>query len=149
MAAAAMIAGSGLSMYAAIQKGEQEAEAYQKQSEMKMLQANESLEAAEREAELTERRADEIESAQISSFGRSGVQMSGSPMAVVAKTYVDAQNESEAIRHAGRYRAFTSQYEAFNARTLAVQSKQAGYMSALSTGLSSAGSFMKAKGALT
>lgn len=147
-AAAVLVAGAAISAYGAIQKAEDEASAQERQAYVKRLQAGEALKASEREAELTMSRARDVRASQASSFGRSGVDFKGTPLMFMAKTMTKAEDEAHAIREAGKYRAFTSNYEAAGSNIIAGQTRTAGYITALGGALGAAGSYGQAKGNL-
>lgn len=152
MAAAPLIvmgAGAAISAYGAIKDGQDKADAYTRQAYLKRLQADEMLQSAQREAGLTLQKGEDIKQAQISGFGRSGVDVSsGSPLAEMAKTTSMARSEADAIIHAGNYRAFTSTYEAADAELLGQNAMQKGYISAIGSTFNAVGDFSRAKGNL-
>lgn len=134
-----LAAGTGMNMYGNIKKANAEAEAMEQTEYLKRIQAARIKDAAAREAELATRRGARVSSAQASSFGRSGVDVgSGSALAIMAQTLADARDEANAIRDAGAYKAWTSEYEARYAEERAGSIRRAGLLNALGGGLEGA-----------
>lgn len=131
--------GTGMNMYGNIKKSQLEAEAMEQNAFLKRLQASKLRGSAIREAELTMRRGQKVLGSQLSAFGRSGVDVSsGSALAIMAQTLADARDEAEAIRNAGEYRAWMSEYEAGVSSGRAGSIRRAGLLNALGGGLEGA-----------
>lgn len=144
-----MAAGAGVTAYAQVEAANAQADAYERQAYAKTLQAGEIIKASEREAELTRQKGEQIRGAQLSAFGRSGVSgSSGTPLLMMQKTLEDARSEEQAVREAGKYRAFNSLYEAAGARQIADETRTGGKLSAFATVLGAGKDYASAKGAL-
>lgn len=131
--------GTGMNMYGNIKKAQLEAEAMEQTAFLKRLQASKIRGSSAREAELAMRRGQKVSGAQLSAFGRSGVDVgSGSALALMAQTLADARDEAEAIRNAGEYRAWMSDYEAGLSSGRAGSIRRAGILNAVAGGLEGA-----------
>jgi hypothetical protein len=148
MAAAALVAGTALTAYSQYRASQLEAEAGQQKAFVKRLQAREIMDAAERDAEISLERGRLVKSSQLSAFGRAGVDIEGSPLAQITSTMSTARKEAEAQIRAGKYRAFTSNYEADLQDYLGGETKKAGAIAAAGTILGGVGSYSRAKGNL-
>lgn len=146
--AAAALAGTALTAYSQYRASQLEAEAGQQKAFVKRLQARESMDAAERDAEITLERGRLVKSSQLSAFGRSGVDVEGSPLAQMTSTMSTARKEAEAQIRAGRYRAFTANYEADLQDYLGGETRKAGTIAAAGSILGGVGNYAKAKGDL-
>lgn len=65
-------------------------------------QAEYSRKATERELEIFEHEVDDVLGRQVSGYGKSGVDLSGSPMLLIGQTKERAAEELEAIKERGR-----------------------------------------------
>jgi len=146
--AAVAAAGTVLSAYSQYSAAQIEADAGDQKAFIKRLQAQESLDAAQRDAEITIERGKLVQSSQLSSYGRSGVDVEGSPLLKMTETLSSARKDAEAQLRAGKYRAFTSNYEADLQGYLSGETRKAGSINTFSTLLTGGGNFAKAKGAL-
>ena len=134
---ALLVGGSLLSAYGAVSAGEARKTAYEAEARAKESQAAQVDLAANRELELTERRYQRVKSAQITAFGRSGVQLKGTPLMILEETAADAYDEMESIRQAAAYRKQTLSTEAGLSRFLGDEAEMAGYISGASSVLTS------------
>jgi hypothetical protein len=134
-----MALGTGMNMYGNIKKSQAEAEAMEQTAFLKRLQASQMRDSAAREAHLALRRGERVRQAQLSSIGRSGMDVSsGSALALLAETIADARDEAGAIYSAGEYRAFTSNREAELAASRVSSIRNAGILNAFGGGLEGA-----------
>lgn len=145
---AAAAGGTALSVYGDYMSAELEAQANEQKAYIKKLQAGEIMAAAERDAGLTIEKGKAVKSAQISAFGRSGVDISGSPLLQVSTTMTNARSDAEAQLRAGRYRAFTSNYEADLQSYFAKETRTAGQLKAVSSLLTGGSGMASASGGL-
>jgi hypothetical protein len=139
MSAAALAIGTGLAAYGSIRAGQSKAAAYEMEAKAKVSQAAQVDLAAAREIELTERRYQQTKSAQITAIGRSGVQISGSPLLQLEDSAANAFDEIQSIKQAAAYRKQTLQDEAGMSRFLGNDAEMAGYIngaSSILTGIS-------------
>lgn len=148
MAAALALGGSALSAYGQYRAAQLEAEAGQQKAFLKRLQAREAMAASERDAEITLEKGRLIKSSQLSAYGRSGVDIEGSPLAVMTDTMVTARKEADAQIRAGKYRAFTSNYEASVQDYLSGEKLKAGAINAFGTILGGGFSYAKSSGGI-
>jgi len=146
--AAAALGGSALSAYAQYSAAQLEAEANEQKAYIKRLQGQESMDAAERDADISIERGRLVQSSQLSAYGRSGVDVEGSPLLKMTETLSTARKEAEAQLRAGKYRKFTSDYEATLQDYMAGETRKAGTIAAAGTLLGGAGNYAKAKGNL-
>lgn len=133
MAAAALILGTGLSAYGSMRAGESKKAAYELEAKAKEAQSAQVDLAAARELELTERRYDRTKNAQLVAFGRSGVELSGSPLMMMEESAADAFDEMQSIRMAAAYRKSTLSNEAGLSRFLGDEAETAGYLNGASS----------------
>lgn len=145
---AVVAAGTVLSAYSQYSAAQIEADAGEQKAFIKRLQAQEALDAAQRDAEITIERGKLVQSSQLSSYGRSGVDIEGSPLLKMTETLSSARKDAEAQLRAGKYRAFTSNYEASLQEYSAGETRKAGTINTFSTLLTGGGNYAKAKGAL-
>jgi hypothetical protein len=143
MSAAALAIGTGLSAYGSYRSGVDKKNAYEFESNAKMAQAAQVDIAANREIELTQRRYERVRSSQISSFGRSGVQLSGSPLLQLEETAANAMDEIRTIKEASRYRKSTLEIESGLSSALGDQAERAGMLGAGSSILTGAYNYFK------
>ena len=130
MGAEALAIGTGIQAFTSIQSGQMKKQAYEMEAQGKMAQAAQVDIAANRDIELTMRRFQRVQGAQISGFGRSGVQLTGSPLLQLEATAADAQDEMKAIRDAANYRKSTLLTEGQFSNILGQQAEDAGYWGA-------------------
>lgn len=133
MAAAALILGTGLSAYGAISQGQAKKTAYELEAGAKEAQAAQVELSARREIDLTERRYERTKAAQLVSFGKSGVQLSGTPLMLMEQSAADAFDEINSIKQAAAYRKQTLGTEAGLSRFLGDEAEMAGYLSGTSS----------------
>lgn len=129
MAAAALAIGTGLSAYGAISSAQAKKTAYEIEAQAKESQAEQVELSARREIELTDRRYNRTKNAQLVAFGRSGVQLTGSPLLIMEESAADAFDEIESIKQAAAYRKQTLRTEAGLSRYLGDEAELAGYLS--------------------
>lgn len=141
MAAAIPFIGAGISAYGALQQGESQKQAYEMEAAAKRAQAAQVDIAANREIELTERRAEKTRSAQMVAFGGSGVMANtGSPLEIMEQTAANAAEEVLAIRNAAKYRKGSLLTEAGISQYLGGQAEDASYFNAAGSILGAASS---------
>lgn len=129
MSAAALAIGTGISTYASIAGGEAKKSAYELEARAKENQSAQVELAAQREINLTQRRYERTRDAQFAAFGKSGVQLSGSPLLLMEESAADAFDEITSIRQAADYRKQTLSTEAGLSRFMGDQAELAGYLS--------------------
>lgn len=140
--------GTAISAYAQYSAAQAEADANEQKAYVKRLQAAESMAAAERDADIAIEKGKLIRSSQLSSYGRSGVDIEGSPLMQMSATIATARKEAEATLRAGKYRQYTSNYEAQLQDYMAGETRKAGTLTAAGTILGGFGNYSKAKGNL-
>lgn len=134
-----MLAMTGMQMYGNIKEAQAQADSMRLSAAYKRLQAIEAQAATQRERRLTMRRAEKIRGAQVSSIGRSGVDISSaSAMAVIGESMAEAMEEADAIDRAGRFRVFSLGEEASQLELGAEKVRKAGIMNALGSGVKGA-----------
>lgn len=134
-----MLAMTGMQMYGNIKEAQSQAESMRLGAAYKRLQAIETQAASQRERRLTMRRAEKIKGAQISSIGRSGVDISSaSAMAMIGESMAEAMEEADAIDRAGRFRVFSLSEEAAQLESGAKKIRSAGFMNAFGSGVKGA-----------
>lgn len=131
MSGLALGIGTAIQAYGSLQQGAQKQQALIAQAANKRSQAAQVEVAANREIDLTQRRFEKVKSAQISAFGRSGVQISGSALEVLEDTAANAFDEIQSIRDAAAYRKQVLGTEAQYSDILADQAMEAGQLGAL------------------
>jgi hypothetical protein len=130
-----LLAMTGMQMYGNIKEAQAQAESMQLSAAYKRLQAIETQAATQRERRLTMRRAEKIRGAQISSIGRSGVDLSSaSAMAMIGESMADAMEDADAIDRAGRFKVFSLTEEAAQLERRASGVREAGWLNAFSSG---------------
>lgn len=129
MGAEALIIGTGISAFASISSGMSKKEAYEMEAAAKQSQAAQVDLSAGREIELTQRKYERTKAAQIASFGKSGVTLSGSPLMFLEESAAEAFDEIRSIQDAASYRKSTLQSEAMMSRSLGEDAELAGYLS--------------------
>lgn len=145
MAAAIPFIGAGIGVLGALQQGEAQKNAYEMEASAKRAQASQVDIAANREIDLTKRRAEKTRAAQMVAFGRSGVlATTGSPLQVMEQTAADAVDEMTAIRNAANYRKSTLFSEAGISSYLGQEAEDASYYNAAGSILSGASGYMSA-----
>lgn len=141
MAATALVIGAGIQAYGSYQSGQDKAFAYRMEAAGKRAQASQVEIAANREVSLAERKYERVRGAQMSAWGRSGVQVStGSPLLAMEETAANAFDEIRSIRDAARYRKTTLLTEGVLDDYNADSSESAGMLGALGAGF---GAFSK------
>lgn len=131
MTAAIPFIGMGISAYGALQQGEAQKNAYEMESAAKVAQAAQVDIAADREIELTRRRFEKTQGAQMVAFGKSGVQAtSGSALEILENTAAEAMDEMNAIRNAAKYRKGSLLNEASLSMYLGSEAEEASYYNA-------------------
>lgn len=126
----AMLIGTGISAVGSLRAGRQKQEAYEMEARAKKAQAVQVDISAERDIELLTRRYNRTKSAQISAFGRSGVQLSGSPLIQLEETAANAYDDVLAVKTAAAYRKSTLLTEAGFSSVLGSQALDASYFDA-------------------
>lgn len=140
MAAAALVLGTGIAAYSSMRQGDAQKEAYEMEAAAKRAQGAQVQIAADREVELTQRRMERTQNAQLVAFGRSGVlATSGSPLAQLEDTAANAMDEITAIRNAAKYRKGSLLTEAGLSEFLGGEAQTAGQLNAFSSILQGAG----------
>ncbi len=131
MAAAIPFIGAGISAFGALQQGQAQKNAYEMEAAAKRAQGAQVDIAADREIDLTKRRLDKTQAAQMVAFGKSGVlATSGSPLALMEETAANAVDEMTAIRNAAKYRKGSLLTEAGLSQYLGQQAEDASYYGA-------------------
>jgi hypothetical protein len=133
MSGEALAIGTVLQAYGSIRSGQSKSEAYQLEARAKEAQSAQVDIAANREIDLTRRRYDRIKSAQISAFGRSGVQLSGTPLLMLEESAANAFDEIRTIESAARYRKQTLMTESELSRFMGDDAEVAGMLSGASS----------------
>lgn len=136
MGAAALAIGTGIQAYTSIKGGMDKKAAYAMEAKAKESQAAQVDIAVNHDVDLLERRYAKTRGAQISAFGRSGVQLSGSPLAQMEETAANAYDEINAIKAAGAYRKSTLLTEGQYSNVMGKQAEDAGYWGAAGSVLS-------------
>lgn len=130
MAQAALIIGTGLSVMGSLRSGQQKQEAYEFEARAKQAQAAQVDISAQKDIEILDRRARQFRGAQLSAIGRSGVQVSGSPLLQLEETAANAYDEMQSIRRAAAYRKSTLLTESRFSSILGDQAREASYYDA-------------------
>lgn len=136
MSGAALVVGQGIQAFASMKQGADKRRAYLADAENKRAQAAQVDIAANREIDLAQRRADKVKSAQITAFGRSGVQLSGSALFMLEESAANAISEINSIRDAADYKKKSILTEADYAEILGEQAFTSGFLGALGSGVS-------------
>lgn len=128
MGAAALAIGTGIQAYSSIKQGQAQRTAYLAEAQSKRAAAAQTQISTDYEIRSLERRYERTKGAQISAIGRSGVQLSGSPLLELENAAADAATEIAATRAAGNYRKQALLTEAGGSETLAGESLMAGFL---------------------
>lgn len=149
MAAAIPLIGAGISAFGTLQQGQAQKTAYEMEAQAKRAQGAQVDIAADREIELTKRRLERTQGAQMVAFGKSGVlATTGSPLQIMEETAANAVDEMTAIRNAANYRKGSLLTEAGLSQYLGQQAEDASYYGAAGSILGGASSYMSARGNL-
>ena len=116
---------SGKAFFGA-QKATAQAGSDRAQAEILELESKEVLRATRREADIFGREGEVAFGNQVSSFAKAGVDLSGSPLLVLAQTKADLINEQEDIKRRGAVEAKLIRAGASNLRSQATRTQKAG-----------------------
>jgi hypothetical protein len=131
MSGAIPFIGMGIGALGALNQGQVQKNAYELESAAKKAQAAQVDISADREIELTKRRLEKTQGAQMVAFGRSGVQATtGSALEQMENTAAEAMDEMNAIRNAARYRKDSLLNEASISSYLGEEAENASYYNA-------------------
>lgn len=97
-----MAVGGGISAYAAYQSDMEQADAARQNAAYYEKQAEYSQEATDREMDIFSGEVEDLLSRQVSAYGRSGVDLSGSPLLLIGQTKEKAREQLAAIEEKGR-----------------------------------------------
>ena len=147
MAAGAFLGGTALSAFSQMQQGKAQAKALERSAEAAEKSAKLEQEAAAFNAEKHSLSARQVIGATEAGFGAAGVEStSGSVLAVMAASHINAEMDRLSIIYEGDIKAFGFRQQASLDRKAAKSAKAGGLLSGLATAASGAGQFALSKG---
>lgn len=141
--AAAMAAGTALSVYGQLKAGSDEAKAYAKNAAYYEEQARYNQLVTEREEELFRQDLARIQSATIVGSAKAGLALDGSILSAMADNMVQGEREIADIQLRGKMEVEASRNQASQARTAGKAAKSNSRIAAAGTLLGGVGSLAK------
>lgn len=127
---AATLASTALGVVSSIQQGKAQAQAHKYNAAVAQNEAIAARQAAAFEADRVRQRRDKVLSSQRAAFGKSGLALEGSPLALMEDTAAEAELDALVVQHQGSVMAARAESQAALDRMQAKQARTAGYFGA-------------------
>jgi hypothetical protein len=98
-------AGMGMQAFGQVQSANERAQAEREDAAMRDLQARQTIKSAQRTARLLRIRGEKVKGQQIAAAASAGVELEGTPLAIVEDTAFNIAEEEAAILEGARFRA--------------------------------------------
>lgn len=141
-AAAIVIAGTALSVYAQQQEAQNQADLAKRQAELKRQEAKELLARAEINAKALEQQGVELQASQEASFAGGNVGMGASPLMFVEAQNAKVKEEIALLHREANFRATQSEQSASLLTDEASTYQKNGFLRSLGSGLSGGASLV-------
>ena len=140
---AAAVAGTAVSVYSAVQAGQEAKGARDREAAQLARSAEQSRLAAKQKAEDTKKLHEKILARQRALYGASGVEMVGSPLLVQMESVKESEEELRRIIEAGEMGYGTQMGAAEESRIIGGQAATSGYVKATGSAIEGVGTLSK------